>query len=338
MLKNIFNAIISLLYLNKGLNLKANTPYTISPWPIRLQRSPVYCYTSRLLLVFILLGTAWQGNAQEKIYQTFKDTRVINAHSVETLPKRKLDVRISHRFGDLAGDNGGYKTFFGMENAEDILFGVEYGVSDNLMFGLHRTKGAGSMPNGDSGLRQLLNGVVKLRFLQQTTDNKVPVSMALVGIASLSTAEKIEDNPDIIRSFPKFAHRMATNVELVIARKFSDRFSIQLIPGFTQRNLVPFEDENGIFSLGASARIQLTKVMAFLTDATFPFSERRKAVNGFYTPLAFGLEFDTGGHVFQFNLTNTTALMETDYIPYTTSNWGEGQFRLGFTISRLFNL
>jgi hypothetical protein len=30
--------------------------------------------------------------------------------------------------------------------------------------------------------------------------------------------------------------------------------------------------------------------------------------------------------------------METDYIPYTTSSWSEGEFRLGFTISRLFNL
>lgn len=276
--------------------------------------------------------------AQEKIHQTFKDTRVINSHSVETLPKRKLDFRVSHRFGDLAGDNGGYKTFFGLENASDILIGVDYGVTNQLTVGLHRTKGAGSMPDGNSGLRQLLNGLVKLRFLQQTSDNKVPVSMTLVGIASLSTAEKIEDNPDIIRSFPKFAHRMATHAELLVARKFSDAFSLQLMPGFTQRNLVPFEDENGIFSLGLATRVQLTKVMALIADVTFPFSERRVSANGFYTPLGFGLEFDTGGHVFQINLTNATGLMETDYIPYTTTNWGEGEFRLGFTISRLFNL
>lgn len=288
------------------------------------------------LLIFFLCGSLLSG--QEKVYQTFKDTRVINAQSVETLPKRKLDFRVSHRFGDLAGDNGGHRTFFGLENASDILIGVDYGVTDQLTIGLHRTKGAGSMPDGNSGLRQLLNGVVKLRILQQTSDNKVPVSMALVGLASLSTAEKIEDNPDIIRSFPKFAHRMATHAELLIARKFSDGFSLQLKPGFTQRNLVPFEDENGIFSLGLSTRVQITKVMAVIGDVTFPFSERRVSANGFYTPLGVGLEFDTGGHVFQINLTNATGLMETDYIPYTTSSWGKGEFRLGFTISRLFNL
>ncbi len=292
----------------------------------------------RFFSLVVCLITCSLLSAQEKINQTFKDTRVINAQSVETLAKRKLDFRVSHRFGDLAGDNGGYKTFFGLENASDILIGVDYGVTNNLTIGLHRTKGAGSMPDGNSGLRQLLNGVVKLRFLQQTADNKVPVSMAIVGMASLSTAEKIEDNPDIIRSFPKFAHRMATHAELLIARKFSDQFSLQLKPGFTQRNLVPFEDENGIFSLGLATRIQVTKVMAVIGDVTFPFSERRTTANGFYTPIGFGLEFDTGGHVFQINLTNATGLMETDYIPYTTTNWGDGEFRLGFTISRLFNL
>ncbi|MFT5386411.1 MAG: hypothetical protein ACI81W_003824, partial [Saprospiraceae bacterium] len=49
-------------------------------------------------------------------FETFKDTRVINTHSVETLPKRKLDIRIGHRFGDLAGSRGGWKTFYGLEN------------------------------------------------------------------------------------------------------------------------------------------------------------------------------------------------------------------------------
>jgi hypothetical protein len=50
------------------------------------------------------------------------------------------------------------------------------------------------------------------------------------------------------------------------------------------------------------------------------------------------LEWDTGGHVFQLNFTNATGIFETDYIPYTISNWGDGEFRMGFTISRWFNL
>ncbi|MFQ5446191.1 MAG: DUF5777 family beta-barrel protein [Saprospiraceae bacterium] len=38
------------------------------------------------------------------------------------------------------------------------------------------------------------------------------------------------------------------------------------------------------------------------------------------------------------NFTNATGIIPTDYIPYTRSNWLDGQFRIGFTISRIFNL
>lgn len=276
--------------------------------------------------------------AQEFTYQTFKDTRVINTHSVETLPKRKMDIRIGHRFGDLAGDRGGSKTFFGLENASDVLIGGEYGFSDRLTAGIYRAKGAGSLPGGTPGLRQLLNLIGKYRILHQKEDDSMPFSMTVLGVATMSTAKRIETNPDIINNFPEFSHRMAYAGQLLIARKFSDGFSLQLIPSYVHRNLVAFEDENGIFSMGVASRIQISKVFGLIFDATFPFSEMRTAPNGFYHAIGVGLEFETGGHVFQINFTNASAIMETDYIPYTTSNWGDGEFRLGFTVSRTFNL
>lgn len=296
--------------------------------------------TRYITLTLALLWGALYLPAQqlELVNQTFKDRRVINTHSVETLPARKLDVRIGHRFGDLAGENGGFQTFFGLENATDVMIGAEYGVSNRFTVGLFRTKGSGITPEGNSGLNQLTNGIFKYRVLHQTTNTVVPFSMTLVSVISVSTAKRIDDNPDLIRSFPKFAHRMATNWQIILARKFSDGFSLQLLPSYTHRNLVTFEDENGIFSMGVATRIQLNKVMGIIADLTVPFNNRRSVDTGYYYPFGIGLEFDTGGHIFQVNFTNATGIMETDYIPYTTSSWGQGEFRLGFTISRLFNL
>ncbi len=288
-----------------------------------------------LLILILMINPCW---SQELVFQTFKDRRVINVHSVETLPKRKLDVRISHRFGDIGGDDGGFKTVYGLENASDVLLGAEYGFSDNFTAGIFRTKGAGTLPDGTPGLRQILNGVYKLRLVKQKTDNSSPFTLTVVGITSLSTAEKIDEATEAIQSFPKFAHRMAHHGQLMIARKFSDGFSLQLNSGYTYRNLVPSGDVNGIFSIGGATRIQLSKVTGIIADFTIPFSENRTSDNGFYPALGIGFEFDTGGHVFQVNFTNATAIMETDFIPYTTSNWGDGQFRLGFTVSRMFNL
>jgi hypothetical protein len=56
----------------------------------------------------------------------------------------------------------------------------------------------------------------------------------------------------------------------------------------------------------------------------------------YYPCLNIGYEIETGGHVFTINLTNTQGLMEQDFLPYNSASWAKGQFRLGFTISRLF--
>jgi len=225
-------------------------------------------------------------------------------------------------------DAGGWSTFYGLENASDVLIGIDYGLTDKFMIGLHRTKGAGP-------LKQLLTFNGKYKLMEQS-DTK-PVSVALVGMATFTTMESSE-TVGAINNFEKFAHRLISNGQLIVARKFSDRFSLQVAPGYTHRNIVDLSDDNGIFTIGLATRVQLTKVMGFIADLTLPFSDIRNGDNGYYAPLGFGLEFDTGGHVFQINLTNSTGLMETDYIPYTRSSWGEGQFRLGFTISRIFNL
>lgn len=298
---------------------------------------------NRILLLLVLI--AWGAPClygQNYTHQTFKDRRVINTQSVETLPKRKLDVRIAHRFGDFAGENGGEQTFFGLENAADVSIGVEYGLTDNITISLLRSAGSGSIPGGPSGLRQLWNLIGKYRILRQSDDGLMPLTLTVVGMGTISSAKKVEVQPDnapsIIQNFPEFGHRVAYNVQLLLARKFSPGFSLQLIPAYTHRNLVAFNDENGIFSLGAATRIQISKVFGIVADATFPFSDLRTSDNGFYPALGIGLEIDTGGHVFQVNFTNARGIMETDYIPYTTTDWTEGQFRLGFTISRLFNL
>lgn len=269
--------------------------------------------------------------SQEYTQQTFKDTRVINTHTVETLEKRKLDVRIGHRFGDIAGNNGGWQTFYGLENAADIMIGAEYGITNNITVGLNRTKGAGP-------LKKLINTSLKYRFLRQKEDESMPFSMAAYGLWSISTMEQDTSNDEVLNNFPEFSHRSMYTVQVLIARKFSNAFSFQVIPSYTHRNLVPFNDTNGLFSLGFAMRIQLSKVFGIIADATFPFSDLRTPENDYYPPLGIGLEIDTGGHIFQINFTNARGIAETDYIPNTQSDWLKGEFRLGFTISRTFNL
>lgn len=284
------------------------------------------------LFVLVSMALTVQAMGQKtKVYKTFKDTRVINSHSTETLKAGKLDIRIGHRFGDIAGDAGGWPTFYGLESASDIMIGAEYGLTDNIMLGLNRTKGAGP-------LKQNINGLFKVKFINQEKDGNQPLSIAYYGLASYSTMQK-SPTEGVLSFFSNPAHRLAYHMELILARKFSPRFSLQLSGGWTYRNIVGATDQNTIVSIAGSARIQVTKVMGILLEGRVPFSELRTTENGYHLPLGIAFEWETGGgHVFQLNFTNATGMAETDYIPYTTSDWAEGEFRMGFTISRLFNI
>ncbi len=272
---------------------------------------------------------------KEYVFQTFKDTRVINTYSIETLQKGVMDVRITHRFGDFINQGSfenAWTTFFGFETAADVAFGVEYGITNNFMMGIHRTKGAGPLKSN-----MILNA--KYKLLSQTKDSKMPISMAVAGSIAVSTMWQ-STNTQALSSFPGgFAHRMVYSLQLHMARKFGNAFSLQVSPTLVWRNLVEFNDHNALGSVSLCARIQVTKVMGILLDANLPFDGARwTAENGHRIPLGIGFEFDTGGHIFQINLTNSAGIEPTDYIPYTSLNWAEGQFRIGFTISRAFRM
>jgi len=280
-----------------------------------------------VILCFAALNFA---NAQDIVYQTFKDTRIINTNSVETLQKGKLDFRVSHRFGDLAGDVGGWPTFYGLESASDVGIGFDYGLTDKFMVGIHRTKGS-------SDLRQNVSLTSKVKIMQQTVDDS-PFNISVFGMATMSTMQG-SSTEGVLNFFEKTAHRISYHAQVLLAKKFSSRFSGQLGVGWTYRNLVPSTDKNDLPNVSLAVKYNFSKSFGIILDANRSFSDIRTSENGYYMPIGFGFEWETGGgHVFQMNFTNATGLAETDYLPYTTSSWGDGQFRFGFTISRQFTL
>lgn len=279
---------------------------------------------------------ATTGPKHEKVTSTFKSTRLINGHSNETIYKNELDFKVDHRFGDIAGDNGGIKQFFGLDNSTDIRIGFEYGLSDRLSIGLARAKGA-------TNVQQLYEGSLKFRLLEQTTDDYIPLGVTVFGSNTIA-AVKASDDPTSATAYDKFSDRMNYVGQLIIARKFNSNFSFELTPTYIHRNFTAFRDQNSLFALGAGGRMKFSKRMALVVDYFIPFRnsddkaylETNNATK-FYDPLGVGLEIETGGHVFHLNFTNATAIEEIQVIPSTTSSWTKGQYRWGFSISRRFS-
>ncbi len=57
-----------------------------------------------------------------------------------------------------------------------------------------------------------------------------------------------------------------------------------------------------------------------------------------YHPLSIGVDIETGGHVFQLHVSNSAGINERAFITETTGDWSKGEVRLGFNLSRVFQL
>ncbi|XOV67206.1 MAG: DUF5777 family beta-barrel protein [Fluviicola sp.] len=283
----------------------------------------------------LISGLTYSQDVQE----TFHGTRILNGHSTETIKARILQFRIEHRFGDLAGANGGLDNFFGFDQAADIRFAFEYGITDDLMIGLGRIKGTGAPYNA------LLDGFVKYRVLRQNKEKKVPVNLAVLATSTMSYARAAQDI-NLVQSYPEFSHRMAYSAQVNISRKFGERLSLALMPTYVHRNYVLADDVNGLFALGAAFNLKFTKRFGIIMEyyPTFHDSALRTDLSN---SLSGGVEWTTNGHNFKVVCTNSRGFGETQFIPYTYSRWIDedangnnvvGQFRLGFSISRNFNL
>ena len=116
----------------------------------------------RLILIVPLLSInliiaqeEWDFKSKKKDNTLFLDTRAINGHTVNVLEKEILDLRITHRFGDIATTQS-YRTLFGLDNSSDIRIGLEYGLTDKIMLGFGRSKGAGPFLEVWDGLFKFL--------------------------------------------------------------------------------------------------------------------------------------------------------------------------------------
>lgn len=261
--------------------------------------------------------------------ETFSTTRAINGHSVETLNKKVLEFRVEHRFGDLAGDNGGVQTMFGLDNAADIRLAFEYGITDKLMVGFGRSKGTGAP------YRSLLDGFVKYRVLTQKKGS-MPLSMAVVGSSFLSYMKASEDISQVSH-FPKFAHRLAYSAQINIARKFGKRLSLMIAPTIVHRNYVDANDQNTMFAVGSAIRYGITSRLGVLVEYYYVLEDQDATTRpDNMNSLGVAVEWTTFGHTFKINLTNSRGFGDVQYITNTYSDWAKGQFRIGFCIGRKF--
>lgn len=267
--------------------------------------------------VFSLLETEWDQKEQP-VQATFKGTRIINHQSTKLTAKGEFQYIISHRFGAISDDY--LYQFFGLDNAQ-IRMQMDYGLSDRVNIGF-----------GRSSELKVFDAFAKVALLRQRQGSSMPISLTWHSSANYRN-QRYTDGID-----HEWTDRLSYVHQLIASRKVNGNLSAQLSAGFSHFNLVPGpEDANTVVQIGGAARYKLTSRLALTGEYQWNPQKGWSDGSQFYRPLSFGMDAETGGHIFQFHIGNVRSMSDPYWMSQNPYSWYLGQLFFGFNISRVFS-
>lgn len=274
------------------------------------------------------------------VKNTFQSVWIIDNQTVMVPVKGTFEMDIMHRFGTV---KNGYDDFWGFWAPSNIRLGVSYAPINKLNVGIGITKN-----------NKLWDASAKYSIITQTK-GKYPVSITYYANMAYDTRK----DPD--NSIFKFrSQRLSFFNQLIIARKITDKFSVQIAPSISHQNSVngyyTKNDSTGKeifkdmkfdhFAVAISGRYKLTDVTSIMINYDQPLTKH--ATNNPNPNLSFGLEFNTSNHSFQLFMGNYFLLNQQQNnlynknspFYYTDAQGAKvegGRFLIGFNITRLWN-
>jgi uncharacterized beta barrel domain-containing protein DUF5777 len=276
-----------------------------------------------LILSILVPNLFGQEDAKsDPVLNTFGTTILIDNHTVATPYKGGLELEIHHRFSLIENSHN----LYGIYGAANTRMGLNYGINDRLMVGAGTTKDY-----------KLQDFQWKYLIFQQTEDNSMPVSVSYYGNVVLDLQKEAGFGPE--DSF-KQMHRLSYFNQLIIARKLTDKISVQLAPSLAYYNAVPqFSDTTGYknlnIGLSAGARANLFGVHSLLFEydqlLTKQDLDEQPKPN-----LSLGWEIETATHVFQVFVANYSQIINQRNLVFNSNDFTKGDYLVGFNITVRF--
>lgn len=278
------------------------------------------------------------------VKNTFDGVWIIDNQTVMVPVKGTMEMDIQHRFGTVTK---GYQNFWGLFAPSNIRLGFSYSPINKLNLGFGITKS------------NLLWDVSAKYALLSQTKGRYPVSITYYGNMAYDTRKNptTNDGSELKYQVERFSYFH----QLIIARKISNKLSIQIAPSVSHQNAVSGyytkNDSTGTetfksmefdhYAISVAARYKLTEGIAFMVNYDQPLT---KHATGNPNPnLGLGLDFGTSGHSFQLFVSNFGLLNQQRNNLYNNNNPFKytdavtkkevdgGQFLIGFNITRLWN-
>ncbi len=253
-----------------------------------------------------------EPDSSQYVMATFKGTRISIGHSIETRKKNTLEVSFMSRYWNVPQETS--NSF--IADRMCTRFGADYGISDNFTIGL----GVGA-PNG------IIDGYLKYRIIQQKIDNTgIPFGVTFMQSSTYRTRSIIG-----IEARNSFYEKLAFTSQILIARKFSRKFSFQIAPTFVHRTSSNFSiDDHNHFAIGFSPRYKLGHHVSLVSEYYYVANPLKSVKT--YGAFALGVNWEVSKLLLQFKMTNNQIFNEEGFITQTIKNFNtrDGNFFFGF--------
>lgn len=255
-------------------------------------------------------------NKNQPVELIFHAPRHINLLTVEPLSEKSMHFAIMHTFGTL---DGGIQNLFGLDNGANIQFSFEFALNEKFSLAASR-----------SSRDKVYNVFGRYHIFQQTQNGSKPFSMSVAGGAGVNTS----NYSFLPERAPNFRERTSYFGQVMLARKFTPKFSLQLTPMvayFTDpRTVYQIEGtENFYLALGFSGKLKVTDRSSLALQYIPNLNTDLRSNFG------IGWDVEAGGHVFQMYFVTSQALNEQYLLAGGNGTIGD-EFRLGFNVNRIF--
>ena len=135
--------------------------------------------------------------------------------------------------------------------------------------------------------------------------------------------------------------------QLIIARRFNPKLSLQVAPSVSHYNTVATTMRNDMVAIAFGGRYKISSQTSVIADYSQPLTKMK--LDNPYPGISLGFEFGTSAHTFQLFATNYWGILPQDNYMFNKKATGlegtfgfgkqkkSGQYLIGFNITRNYN-
>lgn len=307
----------------------------------KMKKYPFHIASNKLrLFIILMVSLSLSGNliaqdstsvdpvVKKKSYarNSFEGNFLIDNQTVMVPIKGTFEFDIYHRFATV---DKGFTDLFGLFGSANMRLGFSYSLLDNLQVGF-----------GANNYNMQVDLNAKLALVKQTRDNAIPVSITLFGDIAMDTRAKTSVLPII-----NTTDRLSYFSQVMVARKVSEKFSIQASLNYTHfnnvegylddKNLVQPKMKNDHLSYSLTSRYKISAKTSIIFNYEQPLTTHY--MNNPKPNLSLGLDMKSSGHDFQVFFGNYGYTVPQNNSFLNQNDFTKGQYVIGFNMSRLWN-